>query len=221
MKHWKSGFFFIDRRAIPDAMVWRHLDAAIDDLRPATGSFNIADVRHLSTYVVKLRDMPEGVLVLSRLSRVWKSRIYVTMLRGADGNGTGEEPYLDVRPTLQRLPFYCTPLAAADAVIPEPALEDLALGTLSSKIVAKAESSQNTIRPNLFVGDSDVESDGDDDTCIKIPLVTPLSYAFVNPPLGNQGRSSAAPASKGSNTQDSWGKGIMVDDTIAPSGGVS
>ncbi|GKG16869.1 hypothetical protein Tco_0361826, partial [Tanacetum coccineum] len=48
MKHWKSGFFFIDRRPIPDTMVWRHPDAAIDDPRPATGSFNMADVRHLS-----------------------------------------------------------------------------------------------------------------------------------------------------------------------------
>ncbi|GJW28271.1 hypothetical protein Tco_0045146 [Tanacetum coccineum] len=49
MKHWKSGFFFIDRRAIPDVMVWRHPDVAIDDPRPAAGSFNIADVSRLSS----------------------------------------------------------------------------------------------------------------------------------------------------------------------------
>ncbi|GJW76061.1 hypothetical protein Tco_0137743 [Tanacetum coccineum] len=133
----KSGFFLIDRRAIPNAMVWRHPDGAIDDPRPATGSFSMADVRRLSAHVVKLRDMPEG----------------------ADGNGTRgihdflchpewtgvevqEEPYLDVRPTLQRLPFYCTPPVAADAVIPEPASKDLAVGTPSSKIVAQAEASQ-------------------------------------------------------------------------------
>ncbi|GKD75624.1 hypothetical protein Tco_1333906, partial [Tanacetum coccineum] len=59
MKHWKSGFFFIDHWAISDAMVWRHPDAAIDDPRPATGSFNIADVHHLSDHVVNLRDTPE------------------------------------------------------------------------------------------------------------------------------------------------------------------
>ncbi|GJY59056.1 hypothetical protein Tco_0458948 [Tanacetum coccineum] len=70
IKYWKSGFFLIDRRAIPDAMVWTHPDAAIDDTRPAAGSFNIADVRRLSAHVIKLRDMPEGVLVLSRLSQV-------------------------------------------------------------------------------------------------------------------------------------------------------
>ncbi|GJT60502.1 hypothetical protein Tco_1004035 [Tanacetum coccineum] len=45
----KSGFFLIDRRAIPDAMVWRHPDAAIDDPRPAAGSFSMVDVCRLST----------------------------------------------------------------------------------------------------------------------------------------------------------------------------
>ncbi|GKB80580.1 hypothetical protein Tco_0947475 [Tanacetum coccineum] len=70
MKHWKSGFFLVDRQAIPDAMVWRHPDATIDDPRPAAGSFNMDDVRCLSAHVIKLKDMPEGVLVLSGLSRV-------------------------------------------------------------------------------------------------------------------------------------------------------
>nr|GEU32793.1 retrotransposon protein, putative, unclassified [Tanacetum cinerariifolium] len=89
MKRWKSGFFFIDRRAILDAMVWRHPNAAIDDLRPAVGSFNMTDVRCLSAHVIKLRDMPEGVLVLSGLSRVWKSRVCDLVLQGADGNVMG------------------------------------------------------------------------------------------------------------------------------------
>nr|GEW84962.1 hypothetical protein [Tanacetum cinerariifolium] len=73
MKHWKSGLFFIHRRDIQDAMVWRHPDIAIDDPRPTAGSFNMADVRRLSAHVIKLRDMPEGVLVLSGLSRAWNS----------------------------------------------------------------------------------------------------------------------------------------------------
>ncbi|GKA71624.1 hypothetical protein Tco_0777763, partial [Tanacetum coccineum] len=56
-------------------MVWRHSDEAIDDPRPAAGSFSMADVHRLSAHVIKLRDIPEGVLVLSGLSRVWKSRV--------------------------------------------------------------------------------------------------------------------------------------------------
>ncbi|GJY37840.1 hypothetical protein Tco_0424204 [Tanacetum coccineum] len=268
MKHWKSGFFFIDCRAIPDAMVWIHPNADIDDLRPTTGSFNMADVRHLSAHVIKLRDMPEDVLVLSRLSRVWKSRVSDPVLRGADGNGMGvvmgihdflclpewtgaevqEEPHLDVRPTLQWLSFYCIPSAAAEAVIPYPTPEDLAVGTPSFKIVAKVEASQkpkastssaalsyvvkrtssalaqlsgSTTRPSLFVGDDDESDDDDDDACVEISLVTPLHSAVVIPSSGNQGGSFASPTAEGSNTRDSRGKGIMVDDAVAPSSGVS
>ncbi|GJY71675.1 copia protein [Tanacetum coccineum] len=99
----------------------------------------MADVRRLSAHVIKLRDMPEGVLVLSRLSHVWKSRVCDPVLRGADGN---EEPHLDVRPTFKMNPFYCTPPVSADAVISDPTLEDLAVGTPNSKILAKAEASQ-------------------------------------------------------------------------------
>ncbi|GJU74779.1 hypothetical protein Tco_1266184 [Tanacetum coccineum] len=127
MKHWKSSFFLIDRRAILDVMVWRHSDATIDDQRPAAGSFNMADVRRLSAHVIKLRDMPGGVLVLSGLSRVWKNCFCDLVLRGADGNVMGIHDFrclpewtgaeVDVKPTLQRLPFYCTLPAAADAVI--------------------------------------------------------------------------------------------------------
>ncbi|GKG38172.1 hypothetical protein Tco_0457395, partial [Tanacetum coccineum] len=73
--------------------------------------------------------MPEDVLVLFGLSRVWKSRVSDPVLRGANGNFIGihdflylpkwtnaevqEEPHLDVRSTLQRFPFYCTPPAAS------------------------------------------------------------------------------------------------------------
>ncbi|GKB21005.1 hypothetical protein Tco_0854928 [Tanacetum coccineum] len=214
----------------------RHPDVAIDDPRPATGSFNMADVRRLSTHFIKLRDMPEGVLVLSVLSQVWKSRICDLVLRGANRNGTRtgaevqEEPYLDVRLTLQRLPFYCTPPAVAEAVILDPTLEDLAVGTPSFKIVAKTEASQkrkastsgaasshvakrtrsaldqssgSTTDPSLFVGDDD-KSD-DDDACVEISLVTPFSFAAMIPSLGNEG--------------GSFGKGVMVDDDVASSSG--
>ncbi|GJV89388.1 hypothetical protein Tco_1533326 [Tanacetum coccineum] len=244
-------------------MVWIHPNAAIDDLRPAAGSFNMADVRRLSAHVIKLRDIPEGVLVLSGLSRVWKSRVCDPVLQGADGNVMGihdflclsewtgaevqEDPHLNVRPTLQRLPFYCIPSAAAEAVIPYPTPEDLSIGTPSFKIVAKAEASQkrkastsgaalshvakhtryalaqsssSTTRPSFFVGDDD-ESDDDDDACVEITLVTPLHSAAVIPSLGNQGGSSVAPTVEGSNTRDSQGKGIMVDDVVALSFGVS
>ncbi|GJU83168.1 RNA-directed DNA polymerase, eukaryota [Tanacetum coccineum] len=133
MKHYKSGFFFIDRRAILNVMVWRHPDAAINDPRLIAGSFNMADVHRLSAHVLKLRDMHEGVLVLSRLSRVWKSRICDPVLRGVDGN---------VGPVLRpkgasfgcsgnpsKASLYCAdPPAWSDAVIPNLLRRILLLG---------------------------------------------------------------------------------------------
>ncbi|GKD63693.1 hypothetical protein Tco_1305801 [Tanacetum coccineum] len=81
-------FSFAKRRASSPVCIDDN-HAAIDDPRPAAGSFSMADVRRLSEHVIKLRDMPEGVLVLSGLSRVWKSRVCDPVLRGADGNGMG------------------------------------------------------------------------------------------------------------------------------------
>nr|GEV79232.1 transposase (putative), gypsy type [Tanacetum cinerariifolium] len=210
----------------------RHPDAPIDDSRPVVGSFNMADVHRLSAHVIKLRDIPDGVLVLSGLSRVWKNRFYDL-----------EEPHLDVRPTLPRLPFYCTPPATIDVVILNPSPEVLATGTTSSKILAKvkasqkrkasvsgaassyvakrtrfasAQSSSSTTRPSLFAGDDDESND--DNACVEIPLVTPLRSTEVIPSLGNQGGSFVAPTAEGSNIR---GKGIMVDDAVVPSSGVS
>ncbi|GKA65446.1 hypothetical protein Tco_0765153 [Tanacetum coccineum] len=195
MKQWKSRFFFIDRQAIPDAMVWIHPDTAIDDPRPSASSFNMADVRRLSAHVIKLRDMPEVMGIYDFLS-----------LPEWTGVEVQEEPHLDVRSTLQRLPFYCTPPATVDAVIPKPTPKDLAVGTLVLRF--------STTRPSLFVGDDD-ESDDDEDACVEIMLVTPLHSATVIPSSGNQGGSSAPPTA-----EDSRGKGVIVDDA-APSAGAS
>ncbi|GJW24259.1 hypothetical protein Tco_0038070 [Tanacetum coccineum] len=206
----KSGFFFIDRRAILDVMVWRHPNAAIDDPRPADGSFNMADVRRLSAHVINLRDMLEGVLVLSGLSRVWKSRVCDSVLRGADGNGS-----------CRWYPSFKI-VAKAEASQKQKASTS---GVASSHVVkctrsALAQSFGSTTRPSLFVGDDD-ESYDDDDACVEIPLVTPHRSTAVIPSSENQGGSSVAPTAEDSNTQNSRGKGVMVDDVAAPSSGVS
>nr|GEW69860.1 hypothetical protein [Tanacetum cinerariifolium] len=112
----------------PDMSFDRHSSIAIDDLRPVAGSYSMDDVRRLSAHVIKLRDMPEGVLDLFGLNRT--------------GAEVQKKPHIDVRSTLQRLPFYYTLPVAADAIILDPTLEDLAIGTASSKILAKAEASQ-------------------------------------------------------------------------------
>ncbi|GKB25759.1 hypothetical protein Tco_0865160, partial [Tanacetum coccineum] len=206
MKHWKSGFFLIDRQAILDSIVWRHSSAAIDDLRPGASSFSMADVHRLSAHVIKLRDMPEGVLVLSGLSRVWKNRVYDPILQGADGNGIGIHDFL------------CLPEWTGAEVQEEPHLDVSATSSHVAKHTrsALAQLFGSTTRPSLFVGDSNDESDGDDDACVEIPLVTPIRSADVIPSSGKQGGSFVAPTAK-----DSRGKGIMADDAAAPSVSVS
>ncbi|GKF51323.1 hypothetical protein Tco_0147790, partial [Tanacetum coccineum] len=123
----------------------------------------MADVRCLSVYVIKLRDMPEGVLVLSGLSHVWKSRI-------CDLTDPSEASLLLHSACCCRCP------------------DDLDVGTHSAKILAKdevsqkrkastsgatsshvakhtrsalAQSSSSTTSPGPFMNDSDNESDDD------------------------------------------------------------
>ncbi|GJY73021.1 hypothetical protein Tco_0477452 [Tanacetum coccineum] len=64
----QGDWFSFAMRCAPYPVCIDDNHAAIDDPRPAAGSFSMADVRRLSAHVIKLRDMPEGVLVLSGLS---------------------------------------------------------------------------------------------------------------------------------------------------------
>ncbi|GJY85491.1 hypothetical protein Tco_0499517 [Tanacetum coccineum] len=161
--------------------------------------------------VDKCNDDLRPAAVLSGLSHIWKSHVCDLVLWGANGNGTGvgfDCFVLCPWPLLLEfvivflfcsygLPFCCTPPAAAEAVIPNPTSEDLAVGTPSFKIVAKAEASQkrkastfgvasshvakrtrsalaqssgSTTLPSLFVGDDDESDDDDDDACVEIQL---------------------------------------------------
>ncbi|GJY70163.1 hypothetical protein Tco_0473145 [Tanacetum coccineum] len=166
-----------EQAGILDSMVRRHPSTVINDPRPVVGSFSMVDVCRLSVQVVKLRDMPEGVLVLYGLRRVWKSYVCDSVLWGADGNVMGIYDFL--------------------CFLEWTGAEDLVVGTTSSKILAKAEASQkrkastsgatsshvekhtrsalaqssgSTTCPSLFVSDDDRSDDDDDedDACVEI-----------------------------------------------------
>ncbi|GKA83489.1 hypothetical protein Tco_0805084, partial [Tanacetum coccineum] len=186
----------------------------------------MADVRRLSAHVIKLRDMPEGVLVLSGLSRVWKSHVYDPVLQGADGNGTrgglwGKShdfhfsvflsgPVLRSRRSLILMlgrPFKGFPFTAllplrTILLFRIPLRRILPLALPVPRLSVLAQPSGRTTCHSFFVGNDD-ESDDDDDACVEILLVTPLRSAVVIPSSGNQGGSSAASTTKGSNLQDS------------------
>ncbi|GJV56525.1 hypothetical protein Tco_1457530 [Tanacetum coccineum] len=177
----------------------------------------MADVRCLSAHVIKLRDMPAGVLVLSELSQVWKIRICDSVLQGA--NLWAFMIFFAFLSELVLRSRRSPILMLVLRFLLRPQKQKASTSGATSGHVAKrtrsalAQSSSSTTCHSLFIGGSDDKSDGDDDdACVKIPLVTPLRSFDVIPSLGNQGGSSAALAAEGSNTRDSRGKGIMVDD---------
>ncbi|GJU21752.1 hypothetical protein Tco_1155094 [Tanacetum coccineum] len=175
-------------------MPWMHPNLVITDLEPPVGSYNQSDVRRLSAFVLKLRDIHEGVLVLSVMG------IYDFLCFPEwTGSEVQEELHHDVRPTLQKLPFYYTPPAAADVVVLDPTPDDLAATTLSTKV--------------LFDDDNDdEESDYGHNACVEIPLVTPICSSATIPLGGNQSRGSIPSATEGSR-----GKAVMDDVVDIPS----
>nr|GEY12188.1 hypothetical protein [Tanacetum cinerariifolium] len=123
--------------------VSRHPSSAIDDLRPPAGSFNMDDVRRLSAHVVKLREIPKGVLVLFGLSRMWKSRTCDSVLRGADRNDL----------TLEDL-VASTPSAKVIIEVEASQKRKASISGAASSHIVKVEASQSsgsTTRPNLFI----------------------------------------------------------------------
>ncbi|GJR53677.1 hypothetical protein Tco_1404198 [Tanacetum coccineum] len=69
MKKWKGRFFFIDRRAIPDAMCWRHHDSDISDPAPKDG-FDEDDVVALTNQPIDIRDPEGNVVTMSEYLRL-------------------------------------------------------------------------------------------------------------------------------------------------------
>ncbi|GKC93530.1 hypothetical protein Tco_1158972, partial [Tanacetum coccineum] len=189
----------------------RHPSLAINDLKPPAGSYSRKDVRRLSAHVVKLRDMPEGVLVLSGLSRLWVSIISCACPSGPDLKF--KRSLIIILGLLNRGFLSTAPPANNDAAIPDPTLKDLVASTPSVKVMAKAEASKNQ-----KASTSDDDDDDDDDACVEIPLIIPIYSAATIPTRGNQSEGSAPSAAEGPSTRDSRGKAIMSDVANASSG---
>nr|GEZ98463.1 hypothetical protein [Tanacetum cinerariifolium] len=203
MKHWKSGLFFIDRRVILDYITWRHPDLAIDDHKPIAGSYE----RRI--LMIQCSGEPMEMLWVFTIFSAVLSRLGLKYKRS---------PHHDVRPTLHRLPFYCTPPATIGDAIPDSTPEELAVSNPSTKVIAKAEDSSKRKASTYGFASGHVAkhtSGDDDDVCYEILIVTPIRSAAVIPFLRNQGRGYASPAIEGLSTRDSQGKGIMTDADTA------
>nr|GEY08970.1 hypothetical protein [Tanacetum cinerariifolium] len=196
MKGWKSGFFLIDQRAIPHYMSWRHPDSVISDLKPLAGSYSQVDVRRLSAFIVKLRDMPEGVLVLSGLSRVWKSCTRDLILKDSSGNVMGIYDFFACPNRLDRR------FQKKFILMRGPLLEASFLLYSSSCQLPSVRDQQQLI-PSKALPDPTY----DDDASVEIPLITPIHSTATIPARGNQSRVFVPFAA------ESHGKAIM-DDTV-------
>ncbi|GJZ04302.1 hypothetical protein Tco_0537577 [Tanacetum coccineum] len=97
MKKWKGRFFFIDRRAIPDAMCWRHHDSDISDPAPKDG-FDEADVIALTHQSIDICGILSGLLFSAGLAITWEFPKFRPLFKDPEGNVVTMSEYL-------RLPF--------------------------------------------------------------------------------------------------------------------
>nr|GEV10456.1 hypothetical protein [Tanacetum cinerariifolium] len=84
LKHWKDWFFHIDRRAISDAMSWRHQDSSVVD--PSPTGVRSEDIRRLCENVIDLRLVHPTMLYAIGLTTIWKHVGHHPVFK--DGEGT-------------------------------------------------------------------------------------------------------------------------------------
>ncbi|GJY95533.1 hypothetical protein Tco_0511894 [Tanacetum coccineum] len=143
----------LGRRAIPFHMPWRHPDSCIIDKVPT--NFNQSHVDQLKAHIFKLRDIPEGVLVRSGLSRVWCNPICDPVLRRSNNTVMSiydflcmpsldkatirEEPHRLDTCILGRVADRTTSPAPAGTAIPRASLEEITVTRPDHKVVTKAD----------------------------------------------------------------------------------
>nr|GEV33948.1 hypothetical protein [Tanacetum cinerariifolium] len=82
-----------DRRAIPDAMAWRHHDSDINDLIPED-SFSAQDVETLGERVLDFRPIPSGLLFQGGLATTWDFPGFRPVFKDTEGNVITMSEYL-------------------------------------------------------------------------------------------------------------------------------
>nr|GEV65782.1 hypothetical protein [Tanacetum cinerariifolium] len=108
LKLWKTRFFFLDRRAIPNAIAWRHHDSDVNDPVPEDG-FSASDVQTLTERVVDLRHdqirkgKEKGKVVMGREGSRHATKIKKTVARkdgpAISGATSSPEPLRTINPT--------------------------------------------------------------------------------------------------------------------------
>ncbi|GKC46665.1 hypothetical protein Tco_1064387 [Tanacetum coccineum] len=90
LKGWKKRFFFLDRRAIPDAMAWRHHDLYVNDPASEDG-FSMSDVQTLTERVIDLRPVPSRLLFQGGLATTWDFPSFHPIFKDTEGNAAAKK----------------------------------------------------------------------------------------------------------------------------------
>lgn len=101
LKHWKDFFFFIDRRAIPYAMPWRHKNSKILDRFPE--GYSLRDARKIAEKTILRRMTPSSLLYEYGLCNVFRITGHKLIVKDAEGRGNDSflflrifSPFLDL-----------------------------------------------------------------------------------------------------------------------------
>ncbi|GKB05126.1 hypothetical protein Tco_0833321 [Tanacetum coccineum] len=93
LKGWKKRFFFLDGRAIPQAMAWRHHDSNIHDPLPTDG-LRTSDVATLNNQSIDIRLVPSGLLFHAGLATTWEFSGFLPVFKDTKGNIVTMSEYL-------------------------------------------------------------------------------------------------------------------------------
>ncbi|MFS7907596.1 hypothetical protein Hanom_Chr01g00073191 [Helianthus anomalus] len=68
---WKDRFFWVSEAVVPFKMVWRHLDAVLNELEPSESKLNEGMLKALRACPSRLRSFPEHLLVFTGVIVLW------------------------------------------------------------------------------------------------------------------------------------------------------
>ncbi|GKE02357.1 hypothetical protein Tco_1390340, partial [Tanacetum coccineum] len=142
LKKWKNKFFLIDRRAIPDHLIWRHSHSYVSDDLPVDG-YDRNDVERLRVHLIRLCEMKEEVLVRSGLSSIWSNKDCDLVFRRNDDNS---EPHHHSAILLECVLSYTTVSAVEDALIPLPTSDEVATAQPDPCLARKQSSKKRRLK---------------------------------------------------------------------------
>ncbi|GKC20744.1 hypothetical protein Tco_1022894 [Tanacetum coccineum] len=131
LKGWRKKFFLIDRRAIPDAMPWRHIDTDLCD--DFSTHYNEDDANRLAGFVVPLRPPPRHLLYVCGLTTACRHPELSYFIKDQNGKVITVDAFLklpvwsrivmskrDPIPNSQRPPLHTTPPLEAGGLVAPP-----------------------------------------------------------------------------------------------------